>query len=214
MRKALFSILTLIVVACSAAQERPSMIDLPPVALDDFSAAVKGQIQQAYADVRARPDDDAPVGRMGMILQTYGLLQEAAAFYRRARRLAPSNFQWAYYLGTVESAAGHCDAAAAALRLAPQTAPDYVPARLQLANCLLASADWTGSEELYAAIINQHPESADAFYGLGRIRAARRDFTAAADAYGKACTIFPGFGAAHYALALIYRRLGQESAPN
>jgi tetratricopeptide (TPR) repeat protein len=210
MRKALSLIGTLILVACSAAQERPAILDLPLVGLDDFSAAVKWQIQQAYADVRARPDDDAAIGRLGMILQTYGLFQEAAVCYRRASHLAPSNFRWAYYLGTVESAGGHCEAAAAALRIAPQIALDYVPTRLRLANCLFASADWTGSEELYAAIVKQHPDSADAFYGLGRVRAARRDFTAAADAYSKACALFPEFGAAHYALALIYRTFGQD----
>ncbi len=196
MRKASCLIQTLILAACSAgAQEPPAMPDLPLPALDDFSVAVRGQIQQAYADVRARPDDDTAIGRLGMILQTYGLFQEAAICYRRAGRLAPSTLRWAYYLGTVESAGGHCDAAAATLRIAPRVAPGYVPAQLLLANCLLVSADWTGS---------------DAFYGLGRVRAARRDFTGAADAYGKACALFPNFGAAHYALALIYRTLGQD----
>jgi len=211
MRKASCLIQTLILAACSAgAQEPPAMPDLPLLALDDFSVAVRGQIQQACADVRARPDDDIAIGRLGMILQTYGLFQEAAVCYRRAGRLAPSTLRWAYYLGTVESARGNCDAAAATLRIAPRLAPDYAPAQLLLANCLLASADWTGSEELYAAIVKQHPNSADAFYGLGRVRAARRDFTGAADAYGKACALFPDFGAAHYALALIYRTLGQD----
>ena len=186
------------------------MPDLPPVSFDDFSSAIRGQIQEAYADARAHPGAAAACGRLGMILQTYGLLQEAAVCYRRARWLSPSTFRWAYYLATVESADGHCDAAAATLRGAPRVAPDYVPAKLRLATCLLASADWRGSEELYRSILKQHPDSADAYYGLGRVRAARRDFAGAADAYGKACALFPDFGAAHYALALIDRALGQD----
>src|SRR6266851_2792807 len=211
MRKALCLIQTLILAACSVgAQEAPAIPDLSPISLDGFSSPVRGQIQEAYADARAHPGDDSAYGRLGMILQTYGLFQEAAVCYRRAGRLAPSTLRWAYYLGTVESARGNCDAAAATLRIAPRLAPDYAPAQLLLANCLLASADWTGSEKLYAAIVKQHPDSADAFYGLGRVRAARRDFTGAADAYGKACALFPDFGAAHYALALIYRTLGQD----
>src|ERR1700736_2199168 len=211
MIKALCLIDTLILFACgAAAQEPPAMPDVPLVALDDFSPAIRGQIQEAYAEVHAHPDDDAAIGRLGMTFQTYGLFQEAAVYYRRASRLAPSIFRWAYYLGMVESTSGHCDAAAETFRLALQVAPAYVPAQLQLANCLLALADWTGSEELYAAIVKQHPDSADAFYGLGRVRAARRDFNGAADAYGQACALFPDFGAAHYALALIYRTLGQD----
>ncbi|HEY4818084.1 MAG TPA: tetratricopeptide repeat protein [Candidatus Acidoferrum sp.] len=211
MRKVLCFFQTLILAACSAAaQEPPVLPDLPLLVLDDFSSGIRGQIQDSYADARARPDDDTAIGRLGMILQTYGLFQEAAVCYRRAVRLAPSTFRWAYYLGTVESAGGHCDAAVATLRTAPRVATEYVPAQLQLANCLLASADWSGSEELYSAIVKQHPENADAYYGLGRVRAARGDFTGAADAYGKACALLPDFAAAHYALALTYRTLGQD----
>src|SRR6266851_1798766 len=211
MRKALCLIQTLILAACSVgAQEAPAIPDLSPLSLDDFSSAVRGQIQEAYADARAHPGDDTAYGRLGMILQTYGLLQEAAVCYRRARWLAPSAFRWAYYLAIVESADGHCEAAAATLRVAPRVAPDYVPAKLRLATCLLASADWSGSEELYRSIVKQHPDNADAYYGLGRVRSARHDLRAAAEAYSKAGALFPDFGAAHYALALIYRALGQD----
>ena len=214
MRKALWLIQTLILaVCCARAQNAPAIPNLP-LALDDFSSGIRGQIQEAYAEARAHPDDDTANGRLGMILQTYGFLQEAAACYRRAIRLAPSTFRWAYYLVTIETADGHCDAAFATLRSAPRAASEYVPAQLRLANCLLASADWNASEELFAAIVKQHPDNADAFYGLGRVRASRRDFAGAADAFGKACALFPEFGAAHYALALMHRALGQEEKAN
>jgi tetratricopeptide (TPR) repeat protein len=210
MGKALWLIQTLILVACSAgAQKAPAISDVASLALDDFAPAVRDQIQEAYADVRAHPDNDTANGRQGMILQTYGLFREAAISYRRASQLAPTAFRWAYYLATVESAAGYCDQSAATLRRALRVAPDYVPAQLQLANCLLASADLSESEALYGAIVKQHPDNADGYYGLGRVRSARRDFAGAADAYSKACALFPDFGAAHYALALIYRELGQ-----
>jgi len=211
MRKALWLIQTLILAACCArAQNAPAIPDLPPLVLDDFSSGIRGQIQEAYADVRAHPDDATANGRLGMILHTYGLLQEAEVCYRRAVRLAPATFRWVYYLAAIESDGGHCDDAVATLRRALQIAPDYVPAQLRLASCLLASADWNASEEIYSAIVKQHPDNANAYYGLGRARAARRDFAGAADAYGKACALFPDFGAAHYALALIYRSLGQD----
>src|ERR1700681_630747 len=119
MMKALCLIHTLILFACgAAAQEPPAMPDLPLVALDDFSPAVRGQIQEAYADVRAHADDDAAIGRLGMTFQTYGLFQEAAVYYRRAIQLAPSTFRWAYYLGMDESTSGHCDAGAATFLIA------------------------------------------------------------------------------------------------
>jgi Flp pilus assembly protein TadD len=46
-------------------------------------------------------------------------------------------------------------------------------------------------------------------YGLGRIAAAQGDAAGAAAHFEEACRLFPEFGAAHYALALAYRRLGR-----
>jgi tetratricopeptide (TPR) repeat protein len=47
-------------------------------------------------------------------------------------------------------------------------------------------------------------------YGLGRIKAAQGDTAGAAAQFEEACRLFPEFGAAHYALALAYRRLGRS----
>ncbi len=191
-------------------QNSPAMRELPPLVLDDVSPGVRDQIQEAYANARAHLNDDA-IGRLGMVLQTYGLFKEAAMCYRRASQLAPSTFRWAYYLGVVETEEGDCDAAASAFRMALRIDPSYVPAQLRLANCLLTSADWNGSAELYTAIVQHHADNADAFYGVGRARAARHDLAGAAQAFSRACALFPNFGAAHYALALVHRSLGQVS---
>jgi tetratricopeptide (TPR) repeat protein len=212
MRKALCLVQTLALAARSVgAQEAPATPDPSPLSVDHFSPAVRGQIQEAYADTRAHPGDDTAFGRLGMILQTYGLLREAALCYRRAIRLAPSDFRWAYYLGRLEASQGHCDEATGTLSSALRGKPEYVPAQLQLANCQLASADWKEAGELYSAIAKEHPENAEPYYGLGRVRAARHDYVGAAEAYSKACALFPEFGAAHYALALSYRTLGRLS---
>jgi tetratricopeptide (TPR) repeat protein len=183
--------------------------DLPNLTLDNFSPLIREQIQKAYADARAHARDDTASGRLGMVLETYGLLQEAAVCYRRANALAPSDFRWAYYLGRVEASMGHCDVGSVSLRSALRINQDYVPAQLQLANCLMASADWDAAGELFAAVVKQHPENADACYGLGRVRAVRHDYAGAAEVYRKAIDLAANFGAAHYALALVYRTLGR-----
>ena len=206
-----FVFLGTLILSCYSVQAQPQSIpELPPSTLDNFSAGVRDQIQVAYADARAHVNDSAATGRLGMVFHTYGLFQEAALFYGRATRLAPAAFRWAYYLGLVEAAQGHCDEAASILRKAVRLDPDYVPAQLQLADCLLSSADWNGSEELYAVITKRYPDNAEAYYGLGRVRAARNDFADAAEAYSKACALFPDFGSAHYALALVHRALHQS----
>jgi tetratricopeptide (TPR) repeat protein len=182
---------------------------LPSLALDSFSPGIRDQIAEAYSYARSHATDAAASGRLGMVLQTYGLLQEARVCYLRAMQLKPSAFEWTYYLGVAEADQGRCDSAISTLGLALRVHPDYVPAKLRLANCLSASADWDASGGLYAEIVEQQPNNADAFYGLGRVRAARRDLAGAAEAYRKAIELFPDYGAAHYALALGYRALAK-----
>jgi tetratricopeptide (TPR) repeat protein len=212
MRKALYLILFQVLafaLSCLGAQRDPAAADLPHLALENFSPGIREQITEVYSYARSHPWDADANGRLGMVLQTYGLLQEAAVCYRRAGQLEPNVFQWAYYLGVVEADQGRCDAATSTLRLALYINAGYLPAKLRLANCLLASGAWEASGKVYAEMLDQPHDNADAYYGLGRVRAARHDLAGAAEAYRKATELFPDFGAAHYALALTYRALGE-----
>lgn len=205
----LFLALLVMASSANASQGNSSVPELPRLTLENFSPGIREQIEDAYLLARGHAEDADASGRLGMVLQTYGLLQEAAFCYRRAMQLEPNSFQWAYYLGAVEADQGSCDTATSTLRLALRIDPNYVPAKLRLANCLLASADWDASEKLFAEIVKHHPGNADAYYGLGRVRATRRDLSGASEAYHKAAELFPDYGAAHYALALTYRTLGK-----
>ena len=211
MRKALFFFFVpvLAVAQSKARAQQASAQELPPPNLQSLSPPVRQQIEEAYAEARQHPRDADASGRLGMVLQTYGLNQEAALAYQRASHLAPSAFRWTYYLGQVQAVAGHCESAAISFQAALLLNPTYVPAQLRLADCLVAAADWDKAGELYSAVVQSDPNNAAARYGLGRVRNARRDFPAAADAYRKAISLFQDYGPAHYALALAYRALGQ-----
>jgi tetratricopeptide (TPR) repeat protein len=192
-----------------AAQSRSAVPELPRLTLENFSPGIREQIDEAYSFARSHADNADASGKLGMVFETYGLFKEAAVCFRRAMQLGPSSFQWIYYLGAVQADQGRCDTATSTLRLALRIDPSYFPAKLRLANCLLASADWDASEKLYVEIAKQQPDNADAYYGLGRVRSARRDLPGASEAYRNATELFPDFGAAHYALALTYRTLGK-----
>ena len=191
------------------AQSSGKAPDLPQLTLDSFSAGIRAQVQEAYDYARAHPKQAKPSGTLGMILQTYGLPREAIKYYQYAVDLAPDEFRWIYYLGLVQAEQGQCEQASLNLRLALGIDPDYVPAKLHLANCLLASADWETSQRLYTEIVKQDGDNPDAYYGLGRVRASRGDYLVAAESFQKALAVFPTFGAAHYALALAYRAVGE-----
>jgi len=62
-----------------------------------------------------------------------------------------------------------------------------------------------------ASLAEKHPEAAAAYYGLGRVLAVSRETARAVEFLRKACDLYPSFGAAHYALALAYRDLGDRA---
>jgi len=191
------------------AAESNSLPPLPKLYLQQFLPAVRKQVQEAYDAVVAHPRNAAANGKLGMVLQAYSQLEGAEIAYRRAHQLAPSHFGWIYYLGRTQADQGNCDGAVKSLRKALTLNPGYLPARLKIAECLRSSAQWEESETLYKAILEDHPESAEAHYGLGKVQTARHEVRAAIDSYRAACNLFPEFGAAYYARALSYQTMGE-----
>lgn len=183
--------------------------DLPILKMSGFFPAIRQQVQQAEVAARANPKSAAASGKLGMVLDTYEQYDSAAVCYDRARRLDPRSFRWAYYLGSVQVHEGKYDQAVITLRRALALSPSYLPARLKLAESLLELGKLDESAKFYEDILKGQPDSAEALYGQGRIAAARGDMAAAVDFYLKSCHIFPSYGAAQYALALAYRKLGQ-----
>ncbi len=185
--------------------------DLRPVIFEDFGPEIREQVRKAYADARANPLDAEAIGRLGMTLHTYEQHELAAVCYERARRLAPDQFRWVYYFGVVQGALGKHREAIAAFNDAVRAQPDHLSAQRRLADSLFAAGQLSESQKFYEAVVKKDPGIAQAHYGLGRIKAATRDLTAAAVHFRKALDLFPDYGAAHYALGLVLRDLGQTA---
>ncbi|MFB3920611.1 MAG: tetratricopeptide repeat protein [Terriglobia bacterium] len=187
------------------AQEPPT---LPTINVDHFFPVVREQVEKALETARANPKSAEVSGTLGMVLDTYEQYDSAAICYQRARWLDPISFRWAYYLGWVEAARGRFSEAENILRESLRMNPRYLPARLRLAEALMAAGKWKECGDLYAALTRDYPQMPAGHYGLGRVHSARGDSAAAIDSLEKACQLFPPYGAAHYALALAYRRVG------
>ena len=185
--------------------------ELPPLTVENFGPAVRGQAQKAYNEARARPRDAEANGRLGMVLQTYEQYELAATLYERARSLAPAEFRWLFFWAIVQASLGKRTEATAALKEAMGRRPDHLPAQVRLADLLLAACQMGESQRLYQAILQKTPGSVFAHYGLGRIKVAGRDLAAAVEHFRRACELSPHYGAAHYALASAYRDLGQTA---
>jgi tetratricopeptide (TPR) repeat protein len=209
-RNLLILILVLILgVPCLPGQEAP-LPELPEVNPDDFPPVVREQVQEAYDGVRADPRDSNANGRLGMLLDLYKQRESAAVCYRRAHRLDPEAFRWLYYLGSLQILQGKRPEAVDSLRAATRLKPGDLPAGLKLAESLLAAAGLEEAAAMYESLVKQHPDAAEAYYGLGRIRAANNDSKGAVEFFSRACELFPSYGAAHYGLAQAYRKLGDS----
>ena len=192
---------------CASRPER-DLPDVPRLTIANFRPQIRDRVQKAYEDVRARPKDAEANGRLGMLLQAFSQFESAENCYRRARILDPKRFQWAYYLGLTQSLDGKNEEASRNLADATRLDPQYLPARLKLAEVLLTLGRLDESQAICQSVVTDDPQIAPAYYCLGRVDSAKGDVPAAMDRYRKACQLWPSYGTAHYALALACQRTG------
>lgn len=183
----------------------------PNLALDGFDPEIKEQIQKAQTRLQGKLRDAEANGWLGMTLHTYEQYEGAAVCYERARRLAPTEFRWAYYLGIVQTALGKQAEAIAAFKAALKLDPNHLPAQLRLAEAALAANQVTESQQLYETLLKRNNKLAQVHYGLGRLATSNNKFADAAAHYRQAIELFPEYGAAHYALGMALRDLGQPA---
>jgi tetratricopeptide (TPR) repeat protein len=185
--------------------------DLPEIILANFGPAIREQVKKADDEARRNPLQAEAIGRLGMTLQTYEQHELAAACYERARRLAPMEPKWVYYLGVCQTALGRHGEAILSFRETLQRSPELMAAQIRLAEALLAAGELNESQQLYETAISKYPEVAQAHYGLGRVKAAKKEPVAAISHLRRAIELFPAYGAAHYGLALAWRDAGDQA---
>lgn len=202
----------LLVDACSfpssSARHDRDLPDLPTLTIVNFRPQIRDQVQKAYEEVRAKPRNADANGRMGMLLHAFSQFESAELCYRRARLLDSNRFQWAYYLGLTQALDGKNQEASQTLLDATRLNPQYLPARLKLAEVLITLGRMDESQAVLESIAKDDPQFAPAYYWLGRVDSAKGHVPASIEQYRKACQLWPTFGTAHYALALVYQGTG------
>jgi len=167
-------------------------------------------LSRPYAAAIARPDEVAAVGALARALHAWDQIGAAHETYMRAQALAPDAFEWLYLDGVaLQRLARHADAAAR-FEQALRRTPDYLPARVKLAEAIVDAGGLDRAEQLFDALRREPAAEPAAEFGLGRVAAARGRHDAAAAHLERAAALFPEFGAAYYALALSYRALGRR----
>jgi tetratricopeptide (TPR) repeat protein len=182
---------------------------LPRFAPDSYPPAAREAIGRAHREATARPTDANATGHLGRVLHAWEQWDAARQAYARAAALAPRAFAWPYLEAVVLQRLARPEDAAAKLDAALALEPDYLPARVKLAEALLDAGAVDRAAQSFSRISEPAAEPAVAF-GLGRIAAARAEHDKAIERFQRAIALFPEFGAAYYALAMSYRATGRR----
>jgi tetratricopeptide (TPR) repeat protein len=192
----------------SGAQPPP----LPELALARYPPAARDALSRAYGEAAKRPSDPEKVGAFARMLHAWEQWEAAHQAYTRAQALAPQALDWFYLDAVVLQRLVRHGEAAERLRTAVKLNPDYLPARLKLAEALLEAGDLKESARMFEELTGAPVLEAAARVGLGRIAAMEGRHDAAITHLERAVELFPQLGSAYYALARSYRAVGRTDA--
>jgi predicted Zn-dependent protease len=145
---------------------RPDLSDRTPVLGELLSAA-----HRLTGSPRSMIEGVAELGRL---YHANGFNREAAQCWEVLRREQPGEARWPYYLADLNRIASDYPAMTGLLRETLRLAPDYTPARLQLANLLFKSGDAAEAERHYRLRLEAIPKDAHARLGLVRLALQRQ----------------------------------------
>ncbi len=183
---------------------------LPSLPLDAYPRGAREAIARAYREAAARPSEGTAAGELARLLHAWEQWDAAHAVYARAQALAPSGFDWHYLDGVVLQRLGRHADAAECFEKALTWIRGYLPARVKLAEALFEAGRLEESRALYEKLVQEPAAEPAARFGLGRIAAAEGRHDDAVGELQRATSLFPEWGAAHYALALSLRALGRR----
>lgn len=183
---------------------------VPVLPLDTYPPAMRAAVSPTYRTAKARPADAAAAGALARLLHAWEQWDAAHEAYAHAGALAPRIFDWHYLDACILERLARPAEAAERLRRALAIQPDYLPARVKLAEALLAAGQTEESRTLFTSLLREPPAEPAASFGLGRIAAAEGKHEDAIAKMQRAIMLFPEWGAAHYSLALSLRALGRR----
>jgi len=142
------------------------------------AAAVLGE-KLAAASQRAHGRGTAAKGlaELSRLYHANGFLAEAIQCYEGLEKLSPREPRWPHLHATILAGFGETEPAIQLWRRVIELAPDYLPARLRLGDCLLKTNRPDEATAVYAEVLKRDAANAYALFGLARIdfEAARWD---------------------------------------
>ncbi len=191
----------------SACGFAPGLPDLP----ERDRLPIGSDVNTAYEEVLAAPENSETNGALGIVLHRHDDFADAETLYHRAYLLDPEAVRWLYYIGDTQASQDRYSAAAGSLRRVLLKDPTCLPAKVKLAELFLRMENLVEGEQLLKELTGVDESAAIAWYGLGRLYQKRAETARAAEAFRRACDLFPSFGPAHYELGFTSAQLSHEA---
>ncbi len=182
---------------------RPDLRALPA----ELSRRVAACEQRA----RAGADPIAGLAELSRLYHANGFLAEAGACYQALMQVDPADAHWPYRLATIVAGYGQLDEALPLWQRAVALAPDYLPARLRLADTLLKKDDDVAAAKVYAAVVKREPRNPYALLGLARVDLSAGRWDAARERL-EIVVQQSNYGIGYDLLPTVYEHLGMNAA--
>ena len=212
-RRTLSCILGSILLAHCATGCGPTLLDLIEPATERLEPAVRSQLSESLARVRAQHANRQELGRaygeLGRLYHSYGLLDSAIPAYANAETLLPGERAWPYYLGRVYRSLYDMERARLSLERARRMRPDDAPTLVALAGVQRELRQFDEAVRLLQDVLGRNPDSAAAMLLMATLATDRGDSNEAVEWYERLLALQPGATRLYQPLAMAYRNLGQ-----
>jgi len=189
-------------VVAAGVPTRPDLSALP--------AELAQRVEACERRVQAGPDRIAALDELSRLYHVNGFFPEASQCYQALLQVDPGNPRWPYRLATIVAGYGQMDDALPLWRRAVKLAPDYLPARLRLADTLLKTNQNAEAAKVYAAVAAREPRNPYALLGLARIDVDAGRWDAARERL-EVVVQQSNYGIGYDLLPTVYEHLGESA---
>jgi tetratricopeptide (TPR) repeat protein len=177
----------------------PELVDWPA----DFREAL------ARPDAAARGGALAALADLSMLYHANGFFAEAETCYRALQQLEPSEPRWWHRHSAILGGFGDLDAAARHSERAVALAPDYIPARLRLAEVELKRNNFAAASTAYEDVLRRgdHPH---ALLGLARLDVEHQRWSDAREKLER-LVAQTNYALGYDLIVSVYEQLGEKS---
>jgi tetratricopeptide (TPR) repeat protein len=202
--------------AWRATQEQAIVARRLPAAPDLRSWPVELQDRVARAESGARGyfRPATALAELSRLYHANGFFDEANACYEGLQHSEPREARWVHLPANILAGNGRLDEALPLFRRAVALAPDYLPARLRLADTLLKSNQTAEAARVYGEALARHQDEPFALLGLARVAVASGDWDKARDYTRRSLAAHPDFIGGLVFAVTVHEHFGETAEAN